>query len=352
MPYLLIPLLQITCIIHALRSGRDRTWVYILVFLPGVGVLAYLVVEILPGLWHSRTGRGLQQRAIRSLDPSREVRRRREALEEADTVDNHRLLAEALVAAGEFNEAVEIYRRILTGIHADDPGMLLGMAEAAFAAGQFDEALRTVLRLGETNPRYQPVAAQLLYARTLEALRRDDDAAREYEQLVTHAPARKFAAAMRCCCNAAAGRWKLWACSRKSCPARNVHRVTIAARSANGSISPAAKPPGRLRMCPLLWFAAGARRLVARLARDRRPAPGATARPNAACRSGTGAPPRPATPAAGTRTSGNAVPTRLASACAIAASRWSPASPTASGFWTNCPAVGCLSRPPGNPPAR
>jgi len=188
MPYLLIPLLQITCLIHALRSGRDRTWIYILALLPGVGAVAYLVVEILPGLLHSRTGRGLQQRAIRSLDPSREVRRRREALEEADTVDNHRLLAEALAAAGEFTEAVGIYRRILTGIHADDPGMLLGMAEAAFAAGQFDDALRSVLRLGETNPRYQPVAAQLLYAKTLEAMRRDDDAAREYEQLVTHAP--------------------------------------------------------------------------------------------------------------------------------------------------------------------
>jgi hypothetical protein len=188
MPYLLIPLLQITCIVHALRSGSDRTWVYILALLPGVGAVAYLIVEILPGLWGSRTARGLQHQAIRRLDPSRQVRRRREALEEADTVDNHRLLAEALADAGEFNEAVETYRRSLTGIHADDPGMLLGMAKAAFAARLFEEAWRTVLRLGETNPRYQPVEAQLLYARTLEALGRDDEAAHEYGQLVTHAP--------------------------------------------------------------------------------------------------------------------------------------------------------------------
>ena len=154
MPYLLIPLLQITCIVHALRSGSDRTWVYILALLPGVGAVAYLIVEILPGLWGSRTARGLQHQAIRRLDPTRQVRRRREALEEADTVDNHRLLAEALAEAGEFSEAVETYRRSLTGIHADDPGMLLGMAKAAFAAGLFEEAWRTVLRLGETNPRY------------------------------------------------------------------------------------------------------------------------------------------------------------------------------------------------------
>jgi hypothetical protein len=188
MPYLLIPLLQMTCIIHALRSGRDRTWIYILALLPGIGVLAYLVVEVLPGLCGSRTARGLQHQAIRRLDPTRDVRRRREALEEADTVDNHRLLAEALAQAGEFNEAVETYRRNLTGIHADDPGMLLGMAMACVAAGLFEEALRTVLRLGDTNPRYQPVEAQLLYARTLETLGRDEEAAFEYDRLVTHAP--------------------------------------------------------------------------------------------------------------------------------------------------------------------
>jgi len=187
MPYLLIPILQIACIIHAVRTGRDRIWIYILLFLPGLGMLAYFFVEILPGLLGSRTTRGLQQSAIRSLNPGGDLRRRREALEAADTVDNRRLLAEALLDAGQFAEALQIYRDALTGIHSDDPGMLLCMARAAFGAGRYDEALQTILRLGETNPRYQPVEAQLLYAKTLEALGRDDDAAGEYAALVTHA---------------------------------------------------------------------------------------------------------------------------------------------------------------------
>jgi hypothetical protein len=76
----------------------------------------------------------------------------------------------------------------LTGIHADDPGMLLGMAEAAYGAGQYDLALRTVLQLGETDPRHQPVETQLLHARVLEALGRDDEAVKDYAALVTHAP--------------------------------------------------------------------------------------------------------------------------------------------------------------------
>ena len=188
MLYLLIPLLQIVCVVHVVRTGRPFMWIFILLFLPGLGVAAYVIVEILPGLFRSRAARGLHSQAVSSLDPGRELRRRRQALEEADTVDNRRLLAEALLASGQHAEALELYRSTLTGIHADDPGMLLGMARAAYGVGQYDLALQTVLRLGETNPRYQPVEAQLLHAMALEALGRDDEAADDYAALVTHAP--------------------------------------------------------------------------------------------------------------------------------------------------------------------
>jgi hypothetical protein len=188
MLYLLIPLLQIICIVHVVRTGRPFLWIYVLLFLPGLGVAAYVAVEILPGWFGTRTARNLRSSAVGALDPGRELRQRRQALEEADTVDNRRLLAEALVAAGQPAEALELYRGILTGIHADDPGMLLGMAKAAYGVGQYDLALSTVLQLDETNPRYQPVEAQLLHAMALEAQGRDDEAAQDYAALVTHAP--------------------------------------------------------------------------------------------------------------------------------------------------------------------
>src|SRR5579864_6850580 len=188
MPYLLIPLLQILCVVHVVRTGRNYMWIYLLLFLPGLGTIAYAIVEILPGWFGSRTARGLQSAAVSTLDPGRDIRRRRQALEEADTVDNRRLLAESLVAAGQYQEAIELYQKSLTGIHADDPGMLLGMARAAYGLGQYDAALTAVRHLGETNPHYQPTEAQLMHARALEALGRDDEAAHEYAELVTHAP--------------------------------------------------------------------------------------------------------------------------------------------------------------------
>lgn len=187
MLYLLIPLLQIICVVHVVRTGRSFLWIYVLIFLPGLGVAAYVIMEILPGWFGTRTARNLGSSAVSALDPGRELRQRRQALEEADTVDNRRLLAEALVAAGQHEEAMELYRGILTGIHADDPGMLMGMARAAHGLGQYDLTLDTLRKLGETNPRYQPTEAQLLRAMALEGLGRDDEAAADYAQLVAHA---------------------------------------------------------------------------------------------------------------------------------------------------------------------
>jgi hypothetical protein len=188
MLYLLIPLLQIICVVHVVRTGRSFLWIYVLVFLPGLGVAAYVVVEILPGWLGTRTARHFGSSTVGALDPGRELRHRRRALEEADTVDNRRLLAEALVTAGQHQEAMELYRGILTGIHADDPGMLMGMARAAHGLGQYELMLHTAAELGETNPRFQPTEAQLLRAIALEGLGRDDEAAADYAQLVAHAP--------------------------------------------------------------------------------------------------------------------------------------------------------------------
>lgn len=188
MLYLLIPLLQIICVVHVVRTGRSFLWIYVLLFLPGLGVLAYVAVEIMPGLLRSRRARNFGSSAVSTLDPGRELRQRRQALEETDTVDNRRLLAESLIAAGQYDEAMGLYLSSLTGIHADDPGMLMGKARAAYGLKQYELTLDTLRKLAETNPRFQPVEAQLLRAMALEGLGRDEEAAADYAQLVTHAP--------------------------------------------------------------------------------------------------------------------------------------------------------------------
>ena len=55
---------------------------------------------------------------------------------------DRRLLAEALVSAGEYGEALALYRDIVTGIYAAIPGMLPGMARAAYGAKRHEIARR------------------------------------------------------------------------------------------------------------------------------------------------------------------------------------------------------------------
>jgi hypothetical protein len=52
--YGLILLAQIACLIHAGRTGRPYFWLMIILFVPGLGILAYLAVEVIPGLLRGR----------------------------------------------------------------------------------------------------------------------------------------------------------------------------------------------------------------------------------------------------------------------------------------------------------
>ena len=56
----------------------------------------------------------------RALDPDKEIRAARAALEELGTAKNRKRLADALVVRGHYGEAREIYEATLTGAHAND----------------------------------------------------------------------------------------------------------------------------------------------------------------------------------------------------------------------------------------
>lgn len=43
-------ILQIIAAVHAVRTGRSLTWVFIILFFPLVGSLIYLIAEVVPEL--------------------------------------------------------------------------------------------------------------------------------------------------------------------------------------------------------------------------------------------------------------------------------------------------------------
>jgi hypothetical protein len=162
--------LQLACAVHCVRSGRNQGWLMLILFLPAVGSLAYVVIEVLPGYRGHRTVRKVQAKAVQTLDPERDLRRAREQLEIADTAANHVAYADGLAGRGIWPEAIshyEIAERKAPG--GSDRSIRLKLIKACFEAGQTKRARRSLEELPPSGTQSDTDRASLLLARMLEA---------------------------------------------------------------------------------------------------------------------------------------------------------------------------------------
>jgi hypothetical protein len=173
-------LIQAALIVHVIRTGRNTLWIFAIGLLPGIGSLAYVIAEVLPELFGSRTARRAKSGMQRMIDPNRDLRRAATEVEISGNADARRRLGEELYERGQFDEAVEVFRGGLKGIFEFDPTLLLGLAKAQFGKHDYGGARTTLEGLSQHNPDFKSADAQLLYARTLEAQEALEDAEREY----------------------------------------------------------------------------------------------------------------------------------------------------------------------------
>ena len=160
----------------------------IILFVPGLGILAYLAVEVIPGLLRGRTAARLSRTVSVGLDPTRQYREFARAVETLPSVANLRALADECVRLGRHDEAIDLYKSALTGMHETEPYAMLGLAMAEFRKGDADAAGATLDRLFAANPAFNSAEAHLLAARILEAEDRLPEALSAYERLSTTYP--------------------------------------------------------------------------------------------------------------------------------------------------------------------
>jgi hypothetical protein len=188
----LIPILSIAIqaglIVHVIKTGRNMLWIWAIALLPLVGSLAYAVVEVLPQVLGGGTARRAKSGVRRMLDPDRTLRQATVEVEISGNVDARRRLAEELFGRGQYDAAIDVYGGGLKGIFEHDPTLLLGLARAQFAKQDFAAVRATVERLTLHNPDFKSAEAELLYARTLEALDALEEAERAYAALAPAYP--------------------------------------------------------------------------------------------------------------------------------------------------------------------
>lgn len=190
MPYLIVSIAcQIICVIHAIKHGRNQVWIMLIVFVPLVGCIAYFVVEVMPDLRNDRTVRTARAKAAAAMDPRRQVRAARDALDLADTAASRLKLADALVAVGEHAEAVPVYREAIRMTAGDpDPRTQGKLANALYETGQGAEALALLDAIDPPLGQSERDSQQLLRGKILEHLGRKEEALALYEDVVTRMP--------------------------------------------------------------------------------------------------------------------------------------------------------------------
>jgi len=178
--------LLVLCVVHAIRTGNIFPWIYVMVFLPGIGPLIYFFMMIVPGLFRSRTAQQLQRGAARAIDPNKDFRAAMREVEMVGSVDAKRSLAEQLMQRGQYEDAIELYRNALQGQFATDPALLIGLARAQFLSSDGAGAQATLDALQAADPKFVSEGAHMIYARALELQGKDEEAADEYKRLVPY----------------------------------------------------------------------------------------------------------------------------------------------------------------------
>jgi hypothetical protein len=178
--------LLVVCVVHSIRTGNVFPWIYVMVFLPGIGPLIYLFMVILPELLRGPAAQKFRRGAARAIDPNKDFRAAMREVEMVGSVDAKRAFAEQLMQRGQYSDAIEIYENALQGQFATDPALLMGLARARLAKGDGAGAQAALDTLQAADPKFVSESAHLIYARALELQGKDAEAADEYRRLVSY----------------------------------------------------------------------------------------------------------------------------------------------------------------------
>jgi hypothetical protein len=187
--YSALPIIvDVLLVIHVFKTGRNTLWIFLIIFLPAAGAIAYFIVEVLPDLMRSRGLQTTRRNVTRALNPEAQLRRLQDEAQVTHNVAGNQRYAEELLRHNRFQEAAAVYRKILTGLYEHDPDLMLGLARAQFGGDDPSAARVTLDEAIRLNPQFRSPEGHLLYARALEAEGNAEKALAEYQVLAASYP--------------------------------------------------------------------------------------------------------------------------------------------------------------------
>lgn len=186
--FILSLIIQVLFVLHVVKTGRNTTWLYIIMLLPIAGAIAYFIIEILPELMGSRSGRKIRNTVGSAINPDKDLSEAHNNFEDNDSIQDKTQLANEYYKKGNYQEAKQLYEQSLTGLYQYDPAIMSGLAETEYALGNYQASKDLLDTLIANNPDYKNADSHLLYAKSLVKLNQTDAALEELLSLHSYYP--------------------------------------------------------------------------------------------------------------------------------------------------------------------
>lgn len=163
MYFYLIVALQGYCVYHCYTSRNQYYWIFAIIFLPVVGSLLYLFMNVI----HKQDIDKVQEGLATVVNPSKRIADLEKRFKFATTFENQVTLADAYLDAEHYEKAIENYEASLRDVFKEDFYVLSKLQEAYYFSSQFDKAKEYAERIKD-KPKFKKSRAAFLYALTLE----------------------------------------------------------------------------------------------------------------------------------------------------------------------------------------
>jgi hypothetical protein len=174
---IVVLVLQIYCAFHAFRRQRIFWGIINLLFI--FSAVIYLILYIIP----ERRGSGGMRMPGGSFKPNVQIPSTKnifispqkkldeliELVEQSDTVENRRKVADQYFVMEQYEKALAMYESCLTGIFKDDPAILTDAAKTSYLINDLDKTLRYINEIENTKPNYTDRSFLLVKARVLQS---------------------------------------------------------------------------------------------------------------------------------------------------------------------------------------
>ena len=171
--------LQVICVIHCIRRGRNNSWIWLIVFVPFVGCIAYIFTEMFSG----NEIRNVQSGLGSIFNSAGSIRSLEENLRFSDTFNNRVALADAYLASAQTTKAIELYESSLTGAFEENEHVLIQLVTAYSKEKRYDDAISVAKKIYRL-PQFARSQTHILYAIALGKADQPGQAEKEFKLMM------------------------------------------------------------------------------------------------------------------------------------------------------------------------